>query len=286
MVEPTPKQLQEMKSCELNILKAFLEVCDRLSLHYYLLGGTLLGAVRHQGFIPWDDDIDVGMPREDYEIFLRDGQKYLPEYYFLQSLHSEPDYHLNFAKIRDSRTTFVEYSVRRRKINHGIFIDIFPLDIYPAEEKARAAMDRHQQQFKYRLRAEVEIPEMSRHGAVAEMGLKVLSGLTKLRYPNYRKALERREILQSTASGGDCWANYCGAWGKKEIVPACWYGQGRELTFEGLTVTGPEHYEKWLTQVYGDYMQLPPEEKRVGHHYAEIIDLDMPYTHYMENNLI
>ena len=282
MVEPTQEQLKEMKALELNMLASFVEICRKLSLRYYLVGGTLLGAVRHQGFIPWDDDIDVAMPRADYEVFLREGQKHLPEYYFLQSLHSEPEYHLNFAKIRDTRTTFVEYAVRKRRICHGVFIDIFPLDVYPAGEKARAAMDRSQQIFKYRLRSEVEVPEVARHGAVAELGMKVVSGLTKLRYPDYRKALEARENLHCSAEGGDTWANYCGAWGKKEIMPAHWYGKGTELNFEGLTVMGPEHWEKWLTQVYGDYMQLPPVEKRVSHHYAEVIDLDAPCSEYLK----
>lgn len=281
MVEPTEEQLQGLKSCEIELFKAFLQVCRKLNLRYFLVGGTLLGAVRHQGFIPWDDDIDLAMPREDYEIFLREGQKYLPEYYFLQSLYSEPEYHLNFAKLRDSRTTFIEYSVRKRNINHGVFIDVFPLDVYPEREKDRTAMDRRQQVYKYRLRSEVEIPEVSRHNPVVELGLGVVSGLTKLRYPSYRKALEEREALHKNAVGGATWANYCGAWGKKEIMPAEWYAEGVELTFEGLTVRGPKYYDKWLTQVYGNYMQLPPVEKRVGHHYTEAIDLDAPYTDYL-----
>jgi len=282
MVEPTQEQLKKMKALELEMLRTFIDICQKLSLRYYLVGGTLLGAVRHQGFIPWDDDIDVAMPRKDYEIFLREGQKHLPGWYFLQSLYSEPEYHLNFAKIRDSRTTFVEYSVRKRRINHGVFIDIFPLDGYPEDPKARAAMDRQQKLFKYRLRAEVEIPAAARHGFAAELGLGVLCALSKLRYPSCRKALEVREKLQSAACGA-AWANYCGAWGKKEIMPAAWYGQGTELTFEGLTVMGPEHWDKWLTQVYGDYMQLPPVEKRISHHYAQIVDLEKPCGEYLEN---
>lgn len=282
MVEPTQEQLQALKACEMELLKAFLQVCQKLSLRYYLMGGTLLGAVRHQGFIPWDDDIDVAMPREDYEIFLREGQKYLPECYFLQSLHSEPDYHLNFAKIRDSRTTFVEYSVRKRKINHGVFIDVFPLDAYPEDQKAAADMERIQKMFRRRLRAEVEIPAVSRHSLLVEMGLYALCALYRLRWPNYRKALEQRENLHKSVTDGTLWANHCGAWGKKEIMPREWYGEGTLLSFEGLEVMGPAHYDKWLTQVYGNYMQLPPVEKRVGHHYTEAIDLDAPYTQYMK----
>lgn len=282
MVEPTKEQLQTMKELEVQMLSAFVEVCRKLSLRYYLVGGTLLGAVRHQGFIPWDDDIDVAMPREDYEVFLREGQKHLPEYYFLQCLRTDPAYTMNFAKIRDSRTTFVEFAVRKYPMNHGLFIDIFPLDAYPDEEKAQKTMDLHQKIFKYRTRAAVEVPKSAKHSFPVELGLNTIAALTCLPYPRYRKALEAREKLQSSASGGEIWANYCGAWGKKEIMPAAWYGRGVELTFEGLTVMGPEHWDKWLTQVYGNYMQLPPVEKRVGHHYAEVIDLDTPCCEYLK----
>lgn len=285
MVEPTQAQLQKLKALELSMLASFVEVCRKLSLRYYLVGGTLLGAVRHKGFIPWDDDIDVAMPREDYEIFLREGQKHLPEHLFLQCLATDPAYAMNFAKIRDSRTTLVEYTVRKYPMNHGVFIDIFPLDFYPDTEKEQKHMDFHQKIFKYRTRAAVEVPKESRHGFPVELGMNALAAVTCLRYPNFRKALEAREKLHKSVPAGNTWANYCGAWGKKEIMPVAWYGQGTPLTFEGLTVMGPEHWDKWLTQVYGNYMQLPPVEKRVGHHYAETIDLEHPYTEYNKKHL-
>ncbi len=280
MVEPTQEQLQRMKKLELAMLTCFVEVCRELSLRYYLVGGTLLGAVRHQGFIPWDDDIDVAMPRADYEIFLREGQKHLPEHYFLQCLDTELDYYTNFAKIRDRRTTFVEYSVRKFAICHGVYIDIFPLDCYPDDPREQRKMDFEQMLFRRRTRAAVDVPPQARYDFPTELGLRLVSYLTCLRYPNYRKALKFREKLHKSVIPGEKWANYCGAWGKKEIMPASWYAEGVELSFEGLTVMGPAHWDKWLTQVYGDYMQPPPVEKRVGHHYAEIIDLEMPCMEY------
>lgn len=282
MVEPTSEELKRIKELETAMLCAFLKVCQKLDLRYYLVGGTLLGAVRHQGFIPWDDDIDVAMRRGDYEIFLREGQKYLPEYYFLQHLGSDSAYCMNFAKIRDCRTTLVEYSVRKYPMNHGVFIDIFPLDSYPEGKTKQRIMDFHQKIFKYRTRAAVEVPSVSRHSFPVELGLNLVAALTRIPYPNLGRAVKTRENLHKNAPSGSHWANYCGAWGKKEIMPADWYGNGAELTFEGMTVVGPAQYDKWLTQVYGDYMQLPPVDKRVGHHYAEFIDLDMPCGEYLK----
>ena len=80
-------------------------------------------------------------------------------------------------------------------------------------------------------------------------------------------------------------ANYCGAWGRKEIIPAAWYGDGVVLNFEGMNVNAPSDYDAWLTQVYGEYMKLPPEEKRKPHHYTEIVDLDKSYKNYSEGML-
>ena len=122
------EQLNELKKSELEIFKSFLTVCEKLNVKYYLVEGTLLGAVRHKGFIPWDDDIDVGMLREDYELFIEKATEFLPENLFLQTYITDTEYSHGFAKIRNSQTTFIESNVRDCKINHGIYIDIFPLD--------------------------------------------------------------------------------------------------------------------------------------------------------------
>ena len=141
-MELTPQDSQRIKEIELEIFKVFLDIANKLDIKYYLIGGTLLGAVRHKGFIPWDDDIDVGLPRKDYEKFIAEAQKYLPDYYFLQTYETDPEYPLSFAKIRDSRTTYLETALNNKKINHGVFFDIFPLDFYPENEKDQDIFDR------------------------------------------------------------------------------------------------------------------------------------------------
>ena len=124
------RNFEKLKKIEIELLLSFIEITKKYNLKYFLLGGTCLGAVRHNGFIPWDDDIDVGLPREDYEVFLKVAQAELPENVFLQNGNTDPEYTLNFAKLRNSDTTFMEQSFKNYKINHGVYIDVFPLDGY------------------------------------------------------------------------------------------------------------------------------------------------------------
>lgn len=269
------EQMDRLKAVEKELLKSFISVCEKLNLKYYLLGGTLLGAVRHKGFIPWDDDIDVGMPRADYEIFIKEGQKYLPEEYFIQARSTEPDFHACFAKIRNSKTTFLETPIRHFKVNHGVFIDIFPLDFCSSDPKVRKRQKRRINLCTMRIANEFFAPQRRR---TLKSGL--ISLALKLRYPDYRKAVKSKEDIYKLCDTGEFLANFGGAWGEKEIVPAEWYAEGCDLEFEGLVVKAPKEYEKWLTQVYGDYMKLPPVEKRVIHHCVDVIDVDKPYTEY------
>lgn len=120
--------MTELQEIEFGLLQQFLSVCEQLNLTYYLVCGSALGAVKYGGFIPWDDDIDVALPRKDYEIFCREAPRILPEWCFLQNYHSEPQYYLLGSKLRDSRTTYIEMMTDHLKINQGVFIDIFPLD--------------------------------------------------------------------------------------------------------------------------------------------------------------
>lgn len=272
-MELSNNQLSALKEQELSILKSFLNVCSQLNLTYYVIGGTLLGAVRHQGFIPWDDDIDIGMPRNHYERFLANGQQYLEDGLFLQTFQTDPEYPANFAKIRLSNTTFVEYSIKDRKINHGVYIDIFPLDFFPDSKRNIFAIKN--------LLLSLRISDAFSINALKPQ-TKALRFFTRYLYPSVSVALAKREKLFKSVTDGKLIANHCGAWGKKEIMPAHWYGKGVPLTFETLEVNAPTCYHEWLTQVYGDYMQLPPPEKRIPHHHVAAFSLKHPYTAYLE----
>lgn len=267
-----------LKSIQKEMLQCFIEICKNERLQYYLLGGTALGAVRHGGFIPWDDDIDVGMPRQDYEKFLVVAPKYLPEYYFLQCLKTEKYCPFNFAKIRDSRTTFIETTVQKIPMNHGVFIDVFPLDGYPAKRRSQKLLKRKVRLLTRRISAVFTLEKRPRR-----VRFILLSLLSFLLFPGCRGALQARDRLfrKYNYQSCDLVANHCGAWGEKEIMPKDYFGEGSSGAFEGVEVILPGRPDKYLSRLYGDYMTPPPPEKRIGHHDCTVIDLDRPYTYYV-----
>lgn len=271
----TDEQLTELKAAELKILRSFIQACEKMGLRYYILYGTLLGAVRHRGFIPWDDDIDVGMPRADYDRFVRDGQQYLPENLFVQTTASDLGGYLNgFMKIRDDNTAFIETAMRKLPIHQGIFIDVFPLDYYDG------FLDKPMKRWQLRLyleRLRGELADASNTGKAS-----VLRRILRFIYPSTQKVLDKREKMFCNTKQTDMYACPCGAWGMDEIKPTqvCWYADGCVLEFEGIQVIAPKEYHKYLVAEYGDYMQLPPENQRVAHHDAVVIDPRRSYRDY------
>ena len=269
----TAEQLQELKNCERDMLAEFVRICDKHGIKYFVQGGTLLGTVRHGGFIPWDDDVDVSLHRDDYEKFLAVAGKELPDYYFLQTKDTDPEYPNNFAKIRDSRTAFIESSAKNLNINHGAYIDIFPLDNYPTGKKAKI-YELKKRLLTQRIYKAFYMPHMS-------FIAKIFTMLTVLLFPSLKGAVDKREKLFKSVPHSDRVVNNSGAWLDKEIIPREWVQNTIKMEFEGITVNVSDRYDEWLTYVYGDYMSLPPENERVGHHYVDIFDMNKPYTEYI-----
>lgn len=262
-----------LQQIELEILRVFIEICEKLNLKYYALGGTLLGAVRHQGFIPWDDDIDVGMPRKDYDIFVQRAQEYLPKHLFLQTHMTDPESPFAFAKIRDSNTTYIQFHIRKQKMHHGIYIDIFPLDYY-SDTYIRKSFYRKKRWCRRRVGCVYDVGKIGIKTHISQM-------LARILMPTLQDAISKKENLYRSVPRGDTYVNHEGAYGVKEIMPVAWYGEGINLVFEGLNVVVPREYDLWLTQVYGNYRELPPLEKRKTHHDVVVIDAEKPYTDYV-----
>lgn len=275
----TAEQSTKLKQCQLAMLKAFVDVCDKLGLTYFLEGGTLLGAVRHGGFIPWDDDIDVIMLRDDYERFCAEGQALLPEYYFLQTIYTEPEYTTNFAKIRDSRTTYIETTLAKKHINHGVYIDIFPRDYYPEKPMLRRWLELRRAIMK--ARQSIDYYRPNEDWSVKRVARTVLGNLVRPVYPSVKKMVRLREDMIRAVPEGALTYCYSGIYGKKELMPLAWYAETCELEFEGERFKAPKMWHEVLTHFYGDYMTPPPLEQQVGHHYALAVDTERPYTEYM-----
>ena len=266
------EELDELKSKLLDILEWFHNFCKEHGLRYYALGGTMLGAARHNGFIPWDDDVDVGMLRKDYEKLaeLLDGAE---GKYRLETPHTKAkDYYYAFSKLYDTETTLIENS--KYKIKRGIYLDIFPLDgIGNSEEEYREnykRIDKLNNLLMLKVAGFRKGRSFYKNLGVALFRLVPLSP-KKLLY-KLDKACAEIDYDEAAYCG-----NLVGAWGVREIVPKDVMGKPTIYPFEHLEICGVEKPDEYLTSLYGNWRQLPPKEKQVSHHDFIALDLHTPY---------
>lgn len=198
---------------------------------------------------------------------------------FLQSYKTDKNYPNIFAKIRKSDTTFIEKTVSRIDMNHGVYIDIFPLDGY--SECKPIALWRKIKAVVLRLPIYAQFYQEKPKHRILMCITRVLLRLHLL--PKYQVCVEKLDRLYQKVPyrEAETVANFGGAWGMREVMPREIFGKGSYGEFEGITVRLPERVDEYLTHMYGDYMRLPPIEERVGHHYCSVIDLEKPYTEYV-----
>lgn len=260
----------------LEILKEFIRVCDLLDINYCVFCGTLLGTVRHQGFIPWDDDVDVAMPRKDYDIFIEKGQQILASKYFIQCHDTEKEYFYPFAKLRDSSTTAIEHATKNLNINQGMWIDIFPLDGVPSDFKIRRRLNRKREFLERSY-----LRERHKYGTFKNT-LANLFVITLM--PSKRVAFSLNKRLTKKYLYDDCddlWFN----WNLMTKIPLKkeWFRSYIKMRYEDIYVNVPIEYEKCLESNFGNWKLLPPIEKRVSIHTMEILDTENSYTNYLKN---
>ena len=265
--------MNDLQRCSLRLLQHFIEICEKLDLTYYLVCGSALGAAKYQGFIPWDDDIDVALPRRDYEIFLSQAPSLLPEHIFLQNYRSDPAFPHLFSKLRDSNTTLIEKSMAHLDIHHGIYIDVFPLDGYPKEQGAIESLRAKKKAFNRRIYCAL------RGGSNWKSKLRGCL----FRFLGYHKHTHRELaqleslVTQYSPEESEIWGNHGNWQGEREYAPRRQYGLGVAAKFEGLDVVIPENYDAYLTQKYGDWRSDPPPEKQVSHHQILFYDTEHSY---------
>lgn len=264
--------LKALQLCQLDLLRRLDAVCRKNGLTYCLAFGSCLGAVRHGGFIPWDDDVDVYMPAGDFER-LKAIAGVFPEPYFLQTLESDPEYGLMIGRLRNSDTTLVEQGESDRRINHGVFIDIYPLFGCPDHGFRKKKMVLAS--MFYRLFLYGRAPK--NRGEVYRIGSAVLLKLTPKKCREAILCRCYRTMSSARAANG-----LCSLYGDeaKIVYPVEWFFPVREADFEDLRVFVPADCDRYLTATYGDYMKLPPKEKQVFHHTYEKIDTENSYKTY------
>ncbi len=265
--------LKDIQSAELAILKLVLQIIDKHQLDYYALGGTLLGAVRHKGFIPWDDDIDIGMPRPDYDKFLKIAEKELPEPFHLYTFcNGEKTSGSYFAKVVDESIT-IKRVFCGRKVEYPIWVDVFPLDGVP-DGKLRFSLWKNEGMLLAKAltlaqvikQYDVSLPR-SNFVSSKEKAIRIFLKLhinkllnEKLLWNRLDHVLKKYDYKEAKRL-----INFCGNWHIKEMFSKDIYNAGALYPFEDIMIRGPENYDFVLTQMYGDYMTPPPVDQR-NHH--------------------
>ncbi len=271
--------MNKLQSVEFDMLKEFVRICDELGLKYYLVCGSALGAAKYSGFIPWDDDLDVALPRDDYKVFCEKAQSMLPEHIFLQNYNTERGFPLIFSKLRNSDTTFIEKSYSHLNINHGIYIDVFPLDGYPSSETESKKVEKEKRRYSLARLCCLDVPLTWKTRLL--VAVEKILGMHKKPF----KFVKRLEDCISSYSVNDSalWCNHGNWQGKLEYAPREQYGDGSLVDFEGLKVRIPERYDEYLTQKYGDWRADLSEEEKRGHHYHTVCDTERSYREYLNN---
>ena len=252
-------KVREIQLGELTLLESYIDLCKKHNLRYYALGGTLLGAIRHKGFIPWDDDMDLGMPRKDYENFLSICERELPESVILR-LHDD---NLGNTSIMD---TSIQIQFGSELCSP--FIDIFPLDGYP-EDGFQYWLHTNKIKF-YRALSKIStidrIHERDRGSfentiVTVSKALKLNKLLNTSKINKKLQSIIKQYDYETSAMVG----NVLGSYRERELARKEVFGEPQLLEFENLQISCHANPDEYLTKIYGDYMQLPKEAERKGH---------------------
>lgn len=275
---------KKLWAVELDLLREFIKVCSKHNLKYFLNGGTLLGAVRHGGFIPWDDDIDVMMPREDFEKLLEISQKEFTFPYFFQTPLSDQAYFRAHAQLRNSLTTGCTLEDKNKDINRGVFIDIFILDNIPSNKFLR-------QLFKYEIifLRKVYVLTYCRKYEELTKFQSVLKGICQVLLSNIAGSRYYNFLLKVMSKYSGTNTEYIGeiglAFREQGIWRREWFEKAVSLPFEMLNVNVPTGYKDILTVQYGpNFMEIPSVENKPHNSHGQLIfSADIPFDQYFEN---
>ena len=268
---------KKLWAIQIDLMNKLFDVCKRHNLRVYVFSGTLLGAARHKGFIPWDDDIDVAMPREDYEKLWDYRDQFLYPYVLQYPCHDN-EYFYSFAKLRNSNTTQASKSFLHRNFNMGVMVDIFPLDFWDSKSKEgfdcyRRINDLNIDNSNY-MRIGYPNPSVEMQARIAQWSGRLPEENIK-EIDEIAKRFANSNIADSYATITTTIYSY-----EKVCFEREWFSSVVELPFEGWMVPAPIGYKNILERAYGDWKSFPPMEQRGVWHMGLICDTDKPYSFY------
>lgn len=273
--EKDNSELRKLQLVELDILKLFSEICEKYQLRYYLVGGTMLGAIRHKGFIPWDDDMDVGMPRPDYEFFLNIVRKELPKGYDFLNYKQNKEYNRYFSRIVNTNVKIYNAS-NTNTIIENAWLDIFPFDGMPDGfwKQRLHFWNMTRLRFLYHASCFDELVNLNRPGRpwYIQLAIKFISKTHFGSKFDTKKLMRKIEKGLSKYPYDSCkyMVSFFGAYMTKEIVDKKLLGKGKKYQFENLMLNGPDNYDEFLKHFYGDYMILPKDRDKDKHNITKI----------------
>lgn len=276
MLDKPDHSLNETQRYIMQVLHCVIDILDELEIPYYMQGGTMLGAIRHRGFIPWDDDVDLGIPRASYERLLKEVSSRLPENLELRTYEDETDHHYYFARIVDTR-----YQIRRmgslEERLENIWVDLFPLDGMPNGSFARAVHKLRLTwvRLKYHLSCLKKVNIRRPGRPLVERIIIRLAILTQVgKLFNTRRQLDKMDQLlkKYPPEQSDWLVNFMGqtSYRFNELFRKEVYGKKTMYDFEDMQLAGPEHYDIYLKSLYNDYM-TPPRESDRNAHVSELV---------------
>ena len=267
---------KKIQMCELEIMKTIHDICMKNNLRYFLAGGSVLGAVRHNGFIPWDDDLDIMMFREDYNKFLEICKTELPDDLYLQYPLNEKKCVVMFSKIRMKNTLFNQGTVETLDYPKGFFVDVFPVDYVKKNNVFFRMKVKWVNFFKkiYFYQKRTDWNELS----ILKKCFKVFSFL----FPHTFIYKLTDKIVCRKKEAKYCMNYYSNYKWTKQFRDVNVIGNGVLHTFENYNFYIPENFDLYLRQIYGDYMVLPPKEKRGIQHNVKDISFSFDDSEYFK----
>lgn len=270
------QEIKKYQQAQLSLLEETDRICQELGICYYMIGGTLLGAVRHGGFIPWDADIDIAMPRADYERFRKywedeNSSQYFYQHYTTEANHFSPH---GILRIRGTHVVMRGRISRFKPKEDGIYLDVFPLDEPPVEKTAQEKQMKRIKRIRTLIEWKAGYTYGNKTGSAKQLAKKAVQlCLLPLSLPALNKMLDRA-MRKHTGSGSGylvSMASHYSYW--KQLMPQQIYGEPIRIAFEDGQFCAPAQIDAYLKQIYGDYMQLPPVEKRFS---------DLDYIRYID----